>query len=98
MWVKIDDQFPTHPKVIKAGLEAAYVVYNLTLLLSKSFNRWFRNVEVTALLTAMSQISNGDEAVKRLVEVGLWDSLRGRLYYPRLPRIQPKWRQDKGKA
>lgn len=77
MWVKIDDQFPTHPKAIKAGLEARMLFITSLCYSANHLTDGFVTQEVTPLLTAMSQISNGDNAVKRLVEVGLWDVCEG---------------------
>lgn len=77
MWVKIDDQFPSHPKVIKAGLEARALFITSLCYSANHLTDGFVTVEVTPLLTAMSQISNGDVAVKKLVEVGLWEVCEG---------------------
>jgi hypothetical protein len=77
MWVKIDDQFPTHPKVMKAGLEARALFVTSLCYSANHLTDGFVTVEVTPLLTAMSQISNGDAAVKKLLEVGLWEECEG---------------------
>lgn len=77
MWVKIDDQFPTHPKVIRAGLEARALFITSLCYSANHLTDGFVTAEVTPLLTAMSQISNGDVAVEKLVEVGLWEVCDG---------------------
>lgn len=76
-WVKIDDQFPSHPKVQRAGLEARALYITALCYSANHLTDGFVTQEVTPLLTAMSQISNGDVAVKRLVEVGLWEVCEG---------------------
>lgn len=77
MWVKIDDQFPTHPKIMKAGLEGRALFVTSLCYSANHLTDGFITVEVTPLLTAMSQISNGDSAVKKLLEVGLWEKCDG---------------------
>lgn len=76
-WVKIDDQFPTHPKVMRAGLEARALYVTALCYCAQHLTDGFVTVEVTPLLTAMSQISNGDDALKKLVEVGLFEVCEG---------------------
>jgi hypothetical protein len=73
MWVKIDDQFPTHPKVMKAGLEARALFITSLCYSANHLTDGFITPEVTPLLTAMSQITNGAAAVKKLIDVGLWE-------------------------
>ena len=77
MWVKIDDQFPTHPKVMRAGLEARALFVTSLCYSANHLTDGFVTAEVTALLTAMSQISNGDVAIQKLLEVGLWEVYEG---------------------
>jgi hypothetical protein len=76
-WVKLDDQFPSHPKVLRAGLEARALYVTSLCYCANHLTDGFVTVEVTPLLTAMSQISNGDLAVKKLVDVGLWEVCEG---------------------
>jgi hypothetical protein len=62
---------------MKAGLEARALYVTALCYSANHLTDGFVTVEVTPLLTAMSQISNGDEAVKKLIDVGLWEVCNG---------------------
>ncbi len=69
-WVKLDDQFADHPKVLMAGPLASWLyVCGLTYcsrLLTDGFIP-------TAQVRRLADVDNAQELANKLVEVGLWD-------------------------
>lgn len=73
-WVKLDDQFADHPKVIEAGPLAAWLyVCGLTYcsrLLTDGFIP-------AGQIRRLADVKNPDALAKRLVAVGLWEACDG---------------------
>jgi hypothetical protein len=70
MWVKLDDQFHDHPKVVAAGpmAELLYIRalgYCARYLTGGAIPR--------AMLPRLTPAKNGDALAETLVEVGLWE-------------------------
>jgi hypothetical protein len=69
-WVKLDDQFPDHPKVIEAGPEAAWL-YVAALCYSSA--KLTDGAIPTALVGRLTAHRGGERLAERLVAVGLWE-------------------------
>ena len=69
-WVKLDDQFADHPKVVAAGPMAAWLyVCGLTYAARLMTDGYIPNAQVRRL----ADIEGSDEQALRLVDVGLWE-------------------------
>ena len=69
-WVKLDDQFADHPKVVAAGPMAAWLyVCGLTYAARLMTDGYIPNAQVRRL----ADIEGADEQAQRLVDVGLWE-------------------------
>jgi len=69
-WIKIDDQFADHPKVIAAGPLAAWLyVCGLTYCGRYLTDGWIPDGQVRKL----ADIDDAAAQVQRLVDVGLWE-------------------------
>lgn len=77
MWVKIDDQFPRHPKVVAAGGQAKLLYIDALCYSSCYLTDGFI---AEAALPHVSTIRNPESAARRLEEVGLWDPVDGGWY------------------
>lgn|GEM_PF-1749231 len=73
-WIKLDDSFPNHPKVIKAGPAAAWL-YVSALCYSSSYllDGYIESSSVEVL----TNIKHYRKAVDALIEVGLWEEVEG---------------------
>jgi hypothetical protein len=69
-WVKLDDQFPDHPKIVAAGAEAAWM-YVVALCYSNRMmtDGFIPQNQVSRLVSSVSD----NQLVERLIEVGLWE-------------------------
>ncbi len=79
-WVKIDDQFFRHPKVMAAGRDARdlYLV-GLTYCAQASKDGYIP-ARVIPRLSAEAEIDDAPASVARLVDLGLWDEIRGNFW------------------
>lgn len=68
-WVKIDDQFPTHPKVVAAGGDAAWLHVCALCYCAQHLTDGF---VPKAMLDRISDRKNARKLADRLVEVGMW--------------------------
>lgn len=69
-WVKLDDGFPQHPKVVEAGHKAAWLyICSLTYSSSQLTNGHIPR----ALVGRLTDIPGEKRLAQRLVEVGLWE-------------------------
>jgi len=69
-WVRIDDGFPGHPKVLKAGGDAAW----LHVCALAYCNHYLTDGFIpTAMLSRLSDRKRPTALAARLVEVGLWE-------------------------
>ena len=73
-WIKIDDQFSDHPKVIAAGPLAAWLhICGLTYC-----GRYLTDGLIPlGQLRKLADVDNAIELAARLVEVGLWEETEG---------------------
>jgi len=73
-WVKIDDQFSDHPKVIEAGPLASWLyVCGLTYCGRYLTDGWIPKGQ----LRKLADVDNAQELADKLVAVGLWDVVDG---------------------
>jgi len=71
-WIKIDDNFADHPKVIKAGPLAGWLyICGLTYCGRYLTDGWIPRRQVRKL----ADVDNAEELVGRLVAVGLWEEV-----------------------
>jgi hypothetical protein len=69
-WVKLDDQFADHPKVLEAGPLASWLyVCSLTYSARILTDGFIPKAQVRRL----ADVENAQELADKLVEVGLWD-------------------------
>lgn len=73
-WVKIDDQFASHPKILKAGPAAAWLYVCGLTYCNRYLTDGFIPAEAVRLLTDLK--NPGKEAAK-LVNAGLWEIADG---------------------
>ena len=73
-WIKLDDTFPMHPKVIKAGPDAAWLYVASVCHAGHFLTDGFVDLDVVKSLTRLRQVSR---CVSALVDVGLWDEVDG---------------------
>ncbi len=72
-WLKIDDQYLFHPKVIEAGLEGRALHMASMTYCAGQLTDGFIPLSVLGLLGAMAGLPDANEAAVTLVAVGLWD-------------------------
>ncbi len=70
-WVKLDDAFHAHPKVLAAGLEATGL-FVMSLSYSASY---LTDGHITNQWVQMTAGKRWEQLANRLVEVGLWNPL-----------------------
>lgn len=73
-WVKLDDSFPNHPKVLAAGENAAWLYVCGLCYCSQHLTDGFIPAAALSRLTSLSGVR---KLAQRLVEVGLWLSAPG---------------------
>lgn len=73
-WVRIDDTFPNHPKVLKAGPEAAWLYVACVCHSGHYLTDGFVDVDVIETLT---RVKSWKRAADALVRVGLLDEVAG---------------------
>ena len=73
-WIKIDDQFRDHPKVLAAGPLACWLyVCGLTFA-----GQYLTDGHIpTTMLRKLADVDNAKELADRLVSVGLWEEIEG---------------------
>jgi hypothetical protein len=73
-WVKLDDQFADHPKVLQAGPLAGWLyICGLTYCSRLLTDGFIPSGQVRRL----ADLKNPDALAKRLVDAGLWESCEG---------------------
>ncbi len=73
-WVKIDDQFTDHPKIVQVGPLAAWLyVCSLTYASRYLTDGFIPQAQVRRL----ADVSNATSLAEKLVDVGLWDRVDG---------------------
>lgn len=73
-WVRLDDTFPSHPKVLKAGPEAAWLYVAAVCHSGHYLTDGFVDIDVIETLT---RIKSWKRAADALVRVGLFDEVTG---------------------
>lgn len=73
-WVKLDDQMMTHPKILAAGPEAAWL---FVCSLMYSSNQLTDGFVPTVAVPVLTTIRHPNAAVQVLVRVGLWERAEG---------------------
>jgi hypothetical protein len=71
-WLKIDDQFPNHPKVVKAGPLAGWLFVCGLAYCGQYLTDGFIPMEQ---ICRLADVANTQELVKKLCHVGLWDKV-----------------------
>lgn len=71
-WAKLDDQFPTHPKVMRAGPEAAWLFVAGLCYCARHLTDGL--LPKCAVVTLVS-VRNVQRLVAKLVDVGLWEDV-----------------------
>jgi hypothetical protein len=66
-WVRIDDQFPDHPKIVAAGPAAAWLHVTALCYCNRMLTDGFIPGEKVPLLVA-----NANKLADRLVDAGVW--------------------------
>jgi hypothetical protein len=72
-WVKLDDQFFTHPKVQRAGRDARDLFLVGLTYCANHRTDGIVPAEALPLLAFMAGIPDGEAAARKLVEVHLWE-------------------------
>jgi hypothetical protein len=72
-WVKVDDQFFRHPKVMAAGRDARDLYLVGLCYCAQSLTDGFVPSQAVRVLAAEAEIDTGPASAARLVEVGLWE-------------------------
>jgi len=74
-WVRLDDRFRSHPKVLRAGARAAYLwICGLSYCAEQLTDG---HIPLEAVPSLVPEFRDSAHLVKRLVEVGLWESRDG---------------------
>ncbi len=76
-WVKLDDQFFSHPKVQRAGRDARDLYLAGLTYCARGRTDGAIPQEALRLLAAMADIDGWQTAAAKLVEVGLWEPTQG---------------------
>jgi len=73
-WIKIDDQFADHPKIVAAGPLASWLyICGLTYCGRYLTDGWIPRGQVRKL----ADVDNPLELAQRLIEIGLWEVVDG---------------------
>lgn len=73
-WVKIDDQFPYHRKVIAAGLEGRALYITALCYTAHQLTDGFIPESVMPVLEVLSGVANVKQTASKLLDVCLWDA------------------------
>lgn len=76
-WVRIDDGFLTNPKIMSAGLEGRAVYIAGLCFCAAGLTDGYVPAEALGKLAMLADVRRPGQAVTRLVEVGLWESVQG---------------------
>jgi len=76
-WVKIDDQFFRHPKVLAAGRDARDLYLVGLTYCAQSLTDGFIPGAAMRVLAAEAEIETGPASAARLIAVGLWEVVEG---------------------
>ena len=73
-WIKLDDSFPNHPKVRKAGTDASWLYVSALCHSGKYLTDGFIDGDIVSMLTTLK---SPKKAVDALVRTGLWIKVEG---------------------
>lgn len=73
-WVRLDDQFPNHPKVDKAGPAAAWLHVCALCHSSATLTDGFISTE---RLPRLADLKQAEKLARRLVDAGMWVAVEG---------------------
>lgn len=76
-WVKVDDQFFRHPKVLAAGRDARDLYLVGLCYCAQGLTDGFIPSQALRVLAAEAEIDTGPASAARLVETGLWEPTEG---------------------
>jgi len=76
-WVKVDDQFFRHPKVLAAGRDARDLYLVGLTYCAQSLTDGFIPGAAMRVLAAEAEIETGPASAARLIAVGLWEVVEG---------------------
>lgn len=76
-WVKLDDQFFRHPKVLAAGRDARDLYMVGLCYCAQGLTDGFIPSQAVRVLAAEAEIDTGPASAARLVDVGLWETTEG---------------------
>lgn len=76
-WVKVDDQFFRHPKVLAAGRDARDLYLVGLCYCAQSLTDGFIPDAAIRVLAAEAEIDTGIASAARLIGVGLWEVVEG---------------------
>lgn len=76
-WVKMDDQFFRHPKVLAAGRDARDLYLVGLCYCAQGLTDGFIPAQAVRVLAAEAEIDTGPASAARLIEVGLWEAVEG---------------------
>jgi hypothetical protein len=76
-WVKLDDQFFRHPKVLAAGRDARDLYMVGLCYCAQGLTDGFIPSQAVRVLAAEAEIDTGPASAARLVDVGLWEPIDG---------------------
>src|SRR3990167_275444 len=73
-WVKIDDHFPEHPKVLMAGPQAAWLYVCGLAYASRNLTD---GLIPASQVKRLAEVPTAPKLATKLVEVGLWEQVGG---------------------
>lgn len=76
-WVKVDDQFFRHPKVMSAGRDARDLYLVGLCYCAQGLTDGFIPSQALRVLAAEAEIDTGPASAAKLVDVGLWEPTEG---------------------
>src|SRR5262245_25445896 len=76
-WVKVDDQFFRHPKVLAAGRDARDLYLVGLCYCAQGLTDGFIPAQAVRVLAAEAEIDSGPACAAQLVAVGLWEEAPG---------------------
>lgn len=82
MWVRIDDQFPDHPKIVDVGVVAAWLHVAAMCYCSRYLTDGRLSINAARARVSDSQVREltgkpVDDLIERLVAAGLWERVDG---------------------
>lgn len=73
-WVKLDDQFPYHHKIISAGLDGRALYITALCYVANQLTDGFVPQTVIPVLGALAGIEDAKQTASKLLDICLWDA------------------------